>query len=272
MVRRLGIVARLDRLEALRCAHRVALEASESGLQPILEYHTMLAMREYGLPVEGYETVFVNALGRLADIIVSIGGDGTMLKLAHFLDHGVRLAGIRYGRRGFLTRLECSDDDLHALFSDRVEWIRAPRLCVNLAYAPPALNEVAISAPRGKIVSLDIQVVCDERVWDTRIVGDGVIISTPLGSFAYSFSAGGPLLACDECLVVTPLSPLSHAAPLVVQSQCVVHVHIGESYRAPWLIIDGQYTTTLPVGYAVSINTCGVLYIATRKDIKESTG
>ena len=264
-IREVSVASRLDRREAVECAFKVVDLFQRAGYHVKVEYYMykklqkMLGVKDVGEPV------LIGGLGR-ADLLVVIGGDGTLLRLLHYIDAQVRVVGVRVGRRGFLMNFECNDKDINDVISGRYDFLYMPRLRVENMYAPPAINEVAIIAARGKTVALDVSINCGaEEDYYMRLRGDGIIISTMIGSFAYNLSAGGPLIRCKECIAVTPLNPIpGDANPIVVKNACGVGVRVREGYRAPWLVVDGQYTLTLPIGSEIIVKAGDGIWVATK--------
>jgi len=149
------------------------------------------------------------------DIAIAVGGDGTTLNVAKnaaFL--GKQTLGINAGRLGFMSGLE--RNELHMLASladgnytiDERMMLRADIIKDGEVTTYHCLNDAVIT--RGDLARLiDISVMCDGRfVTNTR--ADGMIVSTPTGSTAYSMAAGGPVVSPDNsCFVVTPICPHS---------------------------------------------------------------
>lgn len=156
------------------------------------------------------------------DFAVSVGGDGTLLYAAHLLlDTDIPIVGVNVGRLGFLTAVGVSNISklkqikAQDYFVDKRMLLSATS---NENTVFTALNEFVIAS--GTIAkTVDVEVYCDNvRVQCYR--GDGVIISTPTGSTAYSMSAGGPITdATLDAIIVTPLCAHSLNAPPMVFSQ-----------------------------------------------------
>ncbi len=262
-----GIAARLDRPDALRCASSIVGMFREMGLKVEIEYFLykrlkMLLRENLG---DSVKPVLVTGLAK-NDLVVVVGGDGTLLRLLHYLESDVKVVGVRVGRRGFLMNFECKTRDLEDIASGRYRFKRIHRLIVDGVHAPPAVNEVVVSAARGKTVALELKVYCSKEHANLEFRGDGIIISTPIGSYAYNLSAKGPLLYCDNCVVLTPLNPMpADVYPIVLNSSCKIEVSVVEGYRAPWLIIDGQYAITIPLGSRFVVETGYDVLVASKK-------
>lgn len=149
-----------------------------------------------------------------SDIAIAIGGDGTTLRVAkRAAIHNKEILGINAGRLGFMSGIEANELYLLKRVIDgdyqidnrmmlKVDIKRDGVLISSLH----CLNDAVVT--RGDIARLiDVGIECDDRnVWDVR--ADGVIVSTPTGSTAYSMAAGGPVVAPNaDCLIVTPICP-----------------------------------------------------------------
>jgi NAD+ kinase len=146
-----------------------------------------------------------------ADVIVAIGGDGTVLRAARTaLQADVPLLGINVGRKGFLADVEpdALEEAVEVLASG--SWRESPRMTieavVNDREAVTGINDVVIE----KVLSqrlISLEVAFDGERFITYHA-DGVILATPTGSTAYSLSAGGPLVAPEvEALILSPVAP-----------------------------------------------------------------
>ena len=151
-------------------------------------------------------------LGRRADLIVSLGGDGTMLRAMRLADgQNTAVLGVNLGKLGFLAEVDVPDlpDALSAI--DSREFTIEPRLAIDATFGTQtvtAFNDVAVVRVPG-----NPSAVVSVNVSGQPFVGyaaDAVIVATPTGSTAYSFSAGGPIVQpAVEALLVTPAAPHS---------------------------------------------------------------
>ena len=151
------------------------------------------------------------AIGRCG-MLVTFGGDGTMLTVSSLAAmHRVPLAGVNLGRLGFMTTCSVQELPLLAYALQEGSMLEVVRAGKDGVAAPPrklALNEVSlIRAQSGKMVDLDAEI--DGELLN-RYHADGVLVSTPTGSTAYSLSAGGPLVwPMSRVVCVTPICPHS---------------------------------------------------------------
>ena len=184
------------------------------------------------------------------DLIFCIGGDGTLLAAVH--DHytkGIPFIGVNLGSIGFLTEIQPED------FSEALDKILAGkftitnRMQLDVAVfdkdgrkksSGVCMNDVVIA--RGqllRIFSMDFFVDGD---YAECISGDGVIISTPIGSTAYSLAAGGPILKPElDVFLVTPICPHTlHNRSYVVSQESSVEVRLSTFTEPPMLSLDGR--------------------------------
>ena len=153
---------------------------------------------------------------RRADFIISMGGDGTMLRIAGLAArYNTPLLGINLGHLGFITALEADEIDLvEQIFEGRYKIDQRMMLDVTVVrndqtiYSATALNEVIVTKLNpSKVVRIMIQ-ADDTPVIDYR--GDGLIVATPTGTTAYSYSAGGPIIEpTAENIALTPVCPFT---------------------------------------------------------------
>jgi NAD+ kinase len=193
------------------------------------------------------------------DRLIVLGGDGTMLGVARFLeDRQVPMIGVNLGKLGYLA--EFSVEDLKETFdlvatSDALICNRII-LEVRLNASPDtllALNDCVIQAgPPFRVIELDVRVDGEHL---TTISGDGLIVATPSGSTAHNLSAGGPILLPGlRAFALTPLCPhsLTHR-PLVVESDSQIYVSVSQANAGTVVSIDGQVTLPLKSGSGLTV-------------------
>ena len=159
------------------------------------------------------------------DVILTIGGDGTILHEANLsLEYRKPILGINLGRCGFLAT--CEVDEMEAKLSAvaRGEYFLDKRMLLYVrvlgddSWEGHALNDVVMT--KGRLQqAVDFSIYCDDILVE-HYRGDGVIVATPTGSTAYSLAAGGPILDSQtKGIVVTPICPHSLASPAMVFAQ-----------------------------------------------------
>jgi len=191
------------------------------------------------------------------DVVISFGGDGTMLRAARVLGQsGVPLLGVNLGSLGYLTDVPIDElgaavtallkGDYHLDARSRVYcsvWRGDERIA-----SANALNDLVVNMgplPRA----LDMELFMDDDSLG-RFLGDGIVISTPTGSTAYNLSAGGPICQSTvDCLLVAPICPHSLGMrPLIVADQTEIGLTLHETGEGATLTADGQKTHTLANG------------------------
>jgi NAD+ kinase len=197
--------------------------------------------------------------GRKPNLVVVLGGDGTLLAAARAFAHTeIPLLSVNLGSLGFLTEVPLAD-----LYATLQAWcdgnaaievrsmMRAELFCadqVKITRQWDALNDVV--AAKGTIarmadysVSIDGQLVAEFRA-------DGVIVSTPTGSTAYNLAADGPIvMPTVNCMVVTPICPhLLTIRPIVVPGESAITVRVTGVPNETFLTVDGQEAVRMHVG------------------------
>lgn len=196
------------------------------------------------------------SLGKMdVDLLMVIGGDGTMLKT--FMKTDLPLLGINAGNVGFLT--ESRKDTLSDVFSKlrqgkfRIEEKLKVATSIDGREMPDAVNESVVhSSSIGKVRHFDIS-IGRNRVGLVR--SDGIIVSSPTGSTSYSLSAGGPIVdPSASVLVVSPLAPYGISSrPIVCGPESHIRLKV-EGGRACRLVIDGQAEFELSGGEKIEFH------------------
>ena len=196
-----------------------------------------------------------------ADVLFSLGGDGTILFLTEFASKNeIPIIGINTGRLGFLTEYDKNDIEKAVKELKNSELILDKRAIIKLEYKGTvnyALNDVffrhAYTENVGNMIS-DIDIILDGKHINA-LKGDGVIVSTPTGSTAYSLSAGGPILTPDlgGVFVITPIAAHTlNQKPIVycAEQECKIGI-IGVARAS--IFVDGKLIGVLGTGDYVSI-------------------
>src|SRR5512136_2802265 len=185
------------------------------------------------------------AIAAASDLVVVLGGDGTLLSVAHHAARaGVPVMGVNLGRLGFLTEIPVSEaiptlerflaGDA-ALISPR--WLLEARTAGGASFC---LNDVVVTkGAMARMIELALGIDGQEVA---RLKADGLIVSTPTGSTAYSLSAGGPILHPQvPAIIVTPICPHTLSfRPLAVPSDSVVRVRLLTGGEEVYVSFDGQ--------------------------------
>jgi len=239
---RIGVAANLQKEQALALLPDVLPALDDDGFDVFVEP----ALSELDAAAG-----FASPIPEDIDLIIALGGDGTILQVAReFVGNGVPILGLKGGSLGFLAEAR-TDKVAHWLREGRYQIQKRMRVRAVVQRDGEntrefsALNDVVVHGTGySRIVRLRIDV--DGKLL-RKIRADGVIASTPTGSTAYSLSAGGPLLVPTvEALVLTPLSPHSLAVrPLVVGADQRITVRVLESPSGIMFTMDGQERSAL---------------------------
>lgn len=207
------------------------------------------------------------------DLAIVLGGDGTLLSQARrFVGVGLPLLGVNLGKVGYMAEFDLEALEHHAssLFgAGKLETCDRPLLSVEVVRrgggseaAGLALNDAVITAgPPYRMISLSIRI---DGHPGPRIDGDGLIVSTPIGSTAYNVSAGGPIVAPDvAAMVLTPIAAHSLSfRPVVVSLDSTIELTVERANIDPCgmgttLVLDGQNASTLADGDQVRVRRHG---------------
>jgi NAD+ kinase len=196
-------------------------------------------------------------LGQRADLVVSLGGDGTMLRAMRLAD-GQRapVLGVNLGKLGFLAEVDVPDlpDALSAI--DDHEFTIEPRLAVDAVIGDEvvtAFNDVAVVRFPGQPTAV-VAVRAAGHPF-VSYAADAVVVATPAGSTAYSFSAGGPIVSpAVEALLVTPAAPHSaYNRGLVVSVNDSLTLEILPGSGRLAVEVDGRVAAHVDVGHRIEL-------------------
>ena len=188
------------------------------------------------------------------DVVIAIGGDGTLLRAASEVGGmGIPIMGINAGSLGFLTEVPAAEIDDALAVLERMDYMIEDRVVISAKYNDRimnALNDIVISMRDIRMITLTIYV--DER-FVTQVGCDGLIVSTPTGSTAYSLACGGPILVpWMDAIVITPISPHTLSfRPLVIHTGSIIRVKIEKNEAI--IVADGQKGESLAPGREVLI-------------------
>jgi len=249
------------RIHLLVNTHRPdAIEAAKATALFLRERRCQLGTDREASPLLGVEAVGIEELGR-ADLMVTFGGDGTLIRGAHVCaPHGTPILGVYYGRFGFVTQCQPAEVgaalslffDGQAVLSERMmiqtELIRADRSVATLH----SLNEAALQRAATTRM-LYFEVVVNGRYLHSY-PADGILVASPTGSTAYNLSAGGPIVdPRTELMILTPVTPHTLATrPLILDPSSEIQLRI-ETRGDAVLSCDGQSRLQLLSGDRVRV-------------------
>jgi NAD+ kinase len=229
---------------------------SAEAVAAVLDWATRRSIQVIGIDTEirrlNCAAVAVSdaELGRQADLVVSLGGDGTMLRAMRLADgHQAPVLGVNLGKLGFLAEVDVPElaDALTAV--DAKEFTIEPRLAIDAVIGDQivtAFNDVAlVRFPGQPTARVSVEAGGHPFV---SYAADAIVVATPAGSTAYSFSAGGPIVnPAVEALLVTPAAPHSaYNRGLVLSLRDSLALEVLPDSGSLAVEVDGQLAT--PVG------------------------
>ena len=217
--------------------------------------------RSYDLPKDLRFTRLDREM-QTADLVVCFGGDGTILHMAKSATRrGIPLLGVNIGTMGFMAELESTELDKLALLGTDSFTIESRRMLDvtvqrdrDIIFHDISLNDVVIT--KGAVARIVYLTVKCDGVQALECGGDGLIVATPSGSTAYSFSAGGPIVEPEaENILITPICAHEMGARCIVASdRRVVTVELARNARRnAYLSVDGGKALRLNMGDVTTV-------------------
>jgi NAD+ kinase len=254
-MRAVGLIYKRNNAAAAAAARRVVQWLAERGAETLLTPEQQRTI-DAGTPVDEPE------LGQRSELVVTLGGDGTLLHAAGVLrEHPVPVLGVNMGRLGFLTPFTEEELELALASALAGELAVQHRMRLEVRLRRSGTEEVAGIAMNDAVISqgamarlLELEARQNGQLI-TVYRADGLIVSTPTGSTAYNLSAGGPLLTPGlAAICVTPICPhtLTNRS-LVMPADCVITVQVVDTGDKPYLTIDGQQGYILDADDVVSV-------------------
>jgi len=192
---------------------------------------------------EHAEKISTDAPAETSSIIISIGGDGTLLQTAYEVGvSGVPILGVNIGYLGFLADVEAMriQQAFQLLQSGHYEIEKRTALSLSGPYQSWALNDIVVTRqPSGGLAAIDVDV---DGVRLNRYWGDGLIIATPTGSTAYSLAIGGPIvMPGSNVIIVSPVAPHSLTVrPIVLPACSTLTLQLAHSSAQCTIALDGK--------------------------------
>jgi NAD+ kinase len=251
-VQTLVLVAKKDKPEAAELAARIREHyPSLEVLGDRLLAHTL-----------GWQRVDDRELAARAELVVVLGGDGTLIHAARLLDgRPTPIMGVNLGSLGFMTEIPVEElfTSLDEVLAGRFKTDSRMKLCSRLVregkvlVQDEVLNDVVIN--KGALARIADHEVSIEGVPIATYKADGVILATPTGSTAYSLSAGGPIVHPSvDCTVLSPIC--SHALthrPIIVPADRTIRVTLATETADTFLTLDGQTGHSLQCGDSIEV-------------------
>ena len=236
---------------------------SAEAVAAVLDWATRRSIQVLGIDTEitrlncAAVAVSETELGPRSDLVVSLGGDGTMLRAMRLADrHGAPVLGVNLGKLGFLAEVDVPDLPAALSAVDARDFTVEPRLAVDAVLGDQvvtAFNDIAVTRFPGR-GSARVAVLAGGHQF-VSYAADAIVVATPAGSTAYSFSAGGPIVSPSvEALLVTPASPHSaYNRGLVLSVLDSLALEILPDSGDLAMEVDGQIAAQLSPGDRIEL-------------------
>lgn len=243
-MRTIGIAAKITSPDALSFAEKITSDLRARGLAVMFDAATAEAIGDPETPTSK------QLLGSECDLLITFGGDGTLLSVARHAPDHVPILGVNMGTLGFLTeiRVEELEDVLDRVLAG--DFHVEPRVTFNVYIHGPGrdaeqryrvLNDVAINKSAiARIIEMKVSVA---GLFVSTFRGDGLIVATPTGSTAYNLSAGGPIIyPTMGAVVITPICPHTLTnRPIVLPDELDIEISLlTRDAEDVYMTLDGQ--------------------------------
>ncbi len=240
---KIALIVNEEKTKAIQLADQLIEKMKARNLPVLISQEDAPGLQDRGTPLSRRK------IKEEADLLLILGGDGTFLHTARFFaGSNIPILGFNLGRLGFLTEMETEDLDLvldnilekKYRLEERVMiegWICRRGLEIARVLG---LNDIVVSKGAfARIIELDLFL---QQTFISSFPGDGLIVSSPTGSTAYSLSAGGPIVhPMVAAFIITPICPHSlHSRPLVVGVREEIEIKVKRADRRVMLTVDGQ--------------------------------
>lgn len=249
-IRSVGIVVKPNHAEASATASEISAWLATRGIAMV------------GEPIPADAIKPENELTLDADLIIVLGGDGTMISTARLVgDQNVLVLGVNYGSLGYLTdfRIEEMFPALESIIAGKYEidrremltaehWRGGERLVTGRVLNDVVINKSALA----RIIDIEVKL---NGLFVNTFRADGLIVATPTGSTAYNLSAGGPIIYPSmNAVVLTPICPFTLSnRPIVVPDDARIDLTLENENEGVVLSLDGQTGYTMKAGDEVVI-------------------
>lgn len=260
-IRRVGIVAKHNLVAASEHVSRLGAWLEERGLTVVYERETLALTRSAGARSR---TASRDELPGEVDLIVLLGGDGTLLAVAAAIAKARRdipILGVNFGSLGFLTEIRIDEltASLESVLEGTATFDARAMLAADVSRkdarvdSQVVLNDVVFTkGALSRMIELSVSV---SGGFVTCVKADGLIVASATGSTAYNLAAGGPIVhPMVDALVLTPIAPHTLTnRPVVIPGQAEVEVRPGGAADEVFVTYDGQTGYTLHEGDVVRV-------------------
>lgn len=258
-----GLIGHLNNERAVYSIKRLIKFLQQAQKHIVLETQTAALITDQQLLKHVQKTVDIDSLGEMCDLVIVIGGDGSLLRGARALaKYQVPLLGVNRGRLGFLTDITPEDIELKVGEVLAGQYTTDPRFLLEMQVTREgeviatgdALNDVVLH-PGQFIHMLECELYIDDY-FVTSQRSDGMIVSTPTGSTAYALSGGGPIMHPKlDAIVLVPMNPHTLSSrPMVISGNSEIKILVGDHDSAlPLVTCDGQTHAEVRAGDEIHI-------------------
>lgn len=259
----IGLIGHLNNERAVYSIKILIRFLQKRGRHFVLEAETAALIRDASMVKAAQRIMDMDTMGQVCDLVIVVGGDGSLLRGARALaKYNVPLLGVNRGRLGFLTDITPEDIELKVDEILAGDYQSEMRFLLDMEVirkgsviaTADAFNDVVLHP--GQFIHMLQFEICVDGVFVTSQRSDGVIVSTPTGSTAYSLSGGGPLLHPTlDAIVVVPMNPHTLSSrPIVVAGDSEITILVGEHNRAePMVTCDGHSHVDVQTGDEIRI-------------------
>jgi NAD+ kinase len=254
-MKKIGIITKLKKPEAIEVVKKLNPWLKDRGRETFIDIEAAASLGE-----KGFQR---SEIPSLVDMIIVLGGDGTLLSVARLVGgRGIPILGVNLGGLGFITEIPLDElyTTLERIFKNDYFIEERLMLIVHVHRQGEriaeynVLNEVVVNkGALARIIDLETFI---NKTYVTTFKADGVIISTPTGSTAYSLSAGGPIIYPTlHSFVLTPICPHTLTnRPIVLPDDFLVEIALKSESGDVFLTLDGQVGFSLKYGDVVEVN------------------
>lgn len=240
-MKRIGIICKTGRPEPAEILKGLLPWLKEKGIEVFVDIETAQSLTMKGYPRP--------EIPHLAEAVVVLGGDGTMLSVARIVcEKEIPILGVNLGGLGFITEVQRTEifDALEEVLAgksaleDRLMLTACVQRHGEKIAEYTALNDVVIN--KGALARIIEMEALIDRMYVTSFRADGLIVSTPTGSTAYNLSAGGPILDPRmDCVIMTPICPHTLTdRSIVLPADVLIEITLKSPAEDVFLTLDGQ--------------------------------
>lgn len=257
-MKRIGLIVKVSNPDAIELASRIADWVADRGWK-------VFADEVLSLMVEKASAAPIRDLPDCVDVMIVLGGDGTMIHAARLINgRRTPILGVNLGSLGFLTAITVAEvfPMLEKIMKD--DYAVEERMLLHVEHtrgdevlsAHRVLNDAVIKGDNARLVRLETRINME---YVNTYRADGLIVATPTGSTAYSLSANGPILyPTIHSIIVAPICPFNLTnRPVVIPDWMTVDVTVSPEQHGVELILDGQVDMPMESGDVVRIRRSG---------------